>query len=105
MIIATRKLRLIGGEQDVEVPISIHMPVEDDRAWRCDYEIGWPGEPRISRALGVDGVQALQLAMFAIGIDLWATPYHHADQLIFEDGDPSYGFPAEFPRQVGRGDR
>ena len=49
----------------------------------------------------MDGVQALQLAMFAIGTELWANPYHHAGLLIFEDGYPGYGFPAELPREVG----
>lgn len=104
MIIATRRLRIIGDEHDVEVPVTIHMPVEDDRAWRCDYEIGWPQGPWAFRALGVDSVQALQLAMFAIGTDLWASSYHQAGLLIFEDDDPSYGFPAELPREVGRED-
>jgi hypothetical protein len=102
MIIAKRVLRIVDGEHEIEVPVTISMPVEDDRAWRCDYEVGWPHKPRRWRALGVDSVQALQLAMLAIGTELWANPFHHAGQLVFEDGDPSYGFPAELPRQVGR---
>lgn len=104
MIIARRTLRIMGDDGDVEVPISIHMPMEDDRCWRCDYEIGWPRKPLASRALGVDSVQALQLAMLGIGTHLWANRYHHAGLLVFEDDDPSYGFPAEHPREVGRED-
>jgi hypothetical protein len=104
MTIARRTLRIIGNEHNLEVPITIHMPVEVDRCWACDYEIGWPSKPLTSRALGIDGVQALQLAMFSIGTELWANPYHHAGLLIFEEEGPSYGFPAEFPREVGRED-
>jgi hypothetical protein len=104
MIIAKRILRIMGDDADVEVPIAIHLPVEDDRSWRCDYEIAWPRKPRIFRAYGVDGVQALQLAMLAIGTELWANPYHHAGLLIFRDDEPGYGFPAELPREVGRED-
>jgi hypothetical protein len=104
MIIASRILRIMGDEHDVEVPVAIHLPVEVDRAWRCDYEIGWPRNPRTFRAFGVDGVQALQLAMFAIGTELWASHYHHAGLLIFKDDNPGYGFPAELSRQVGRED-
>jgi hypothetical protein len=80
------------------------MPVEDDRCWRCDFEIGWPSAPRRSSAYGVDAVQALQLVMFNIGIELMVSQWHAAGQLIFEDADPAYGFPAELPPSVGRED-
>lgn len=102
VIIAKRILSIVEGEHRIEVPVTISMPIEDDRSWRCEYEIGWPHRPVTRRAFGVDGVQALQLAMFAIGTELWANPYHHAGQLVFFDGDPSYGFPAELPKEVGR---
>lgn len=101
MIIATRMLRLMGDDGDVEVPVRLHMPVEDDRAWRCDYEIGWPRKPYAFRSFGVDAVQALQLAMWSIGIALHASPYHRSGQLIFEEEDPGYGFPTEPQREAG----
>ena len=104
MIIATRIFRIIGDDDDVEVPVHIHMPVEDDRCWRCDYELGFPRHPRKFHAYGIDGVQALQLAMFALGAELWANPWHHAGQLIWIDDDPTYGFPAELPEEAGRED-
>jgi hypothetical protein len=97
MMMATRTLRLIGDDGDIEVPVSIHMPVEDDRAWRCDYEIGWPRTPRAYRAFGYDGMQALVLALSAIAIDLYTSRYHHAGLLIWDDNDAGYGFP------LGRG--
>ena len=102
MIIAKRVLWLLDDGIKTEVPVTIHAPEEDDRAWRCDWGIGWPGQPFAQRALGVDGVQALQLAMYSIGTHLVVSSYHKAGLLIFEEDDPSYGFPAEFPREVGR---
>ena len=102
MIIATRILRIMGDDDDVKVPIHIHMPVEDDRSWRCDYEICWPRKPRLSKAYGVDAVQALQLAMFAIGTELWANPWHHAGLLAWFDEGSEYGFPENLPPSVGR---
>ena len=99
MIIATRILRVTGGDGDVGVPVHIYMPVEDDRAWRCDYEIGWPGGPKRSRALGVDGVQALQLVMLAISVDLRISSYHRSGTLRLEDDEPGYGFPTEMQRE------
>lgn len=101
MVIATRILRLAGveGDVDVDVPINIYMPVQDDRAWRCDYEIGWPGEPKQYRALGVDGVQALQLVMLSISVDLRVSSYHRSGMLRFEDDTPGYGFPTELQRE------
>ena len=99
MIIATRILRVAGDDGDVEVPVHIHMPVEDDRAWRCDYEIGWPEEPRHYRAFGFDGVQALQLVMLSISVDLRISSYHRSGTLRFEDNEPGYGFPTEVQRE------
>ena len=102
MIIATRIMKLIGDNGDIELPIHLHAPSEDDRCWRCDYEIGWPRNPHRASAYGVDGVQALQLAMSAIGTDLQLSPYHRAGLLIFEETDPGYGFPAGLPPDAGR---
>jgi hypothetical protein len=102
MIIATRILRLIGDDGDIEVPVTIHMPVEDDRAWRCDVEIGWPRLRFADRVLGVDAVQALQLAMLRIGIQLEASQYHRAGLLIFEEDHPGYGFPIGLAPEAGR---
>ena len=99
MIIATRILRVAGDDGDVEVPVHIHMPVEDDRAWRCDYEIGWPEEPRRYRAFGFDGVQALQLVMLSISVDLRISSYHRSGTLRVEDNEPGYGFPTEVQRE------
>ena len=102
MVIATRMLRIMGDDGDVAVPIHIHAPVEDDRSWRCDYEIGWPHSPRRYHSFGFDAVQALQLVNFMIGIDLQVSPYHQAGLLIFEDTDPGYGFPAQLPPDITR---
>lgn len=93
MIIATRILRLIGDDGDTDVPVSIHAPVEDDRSWRCDYEIGWPHKPRRFHSYGQDATQALILGFQMIAIDLYTTEYHRAGLLIWDEEEAGYGYP------------
>jgi hypothetical protein len=35
-------LKLDAGGGGIDVPITIHLPVDMQDHWRCDYEIGWP---------------------------------------------------------------
>ncbi len=66
MVIAEREFCCGAGAAHIRV----FAPQPDGRDWRCDYEIAWPGRPRRSYAMGVDGFQALQLAMFSVATDL-----------------------------------
>lgn len=69
------------------------MPELEGSAWRCAYEIGWPDGSRASAAYGVDAVQALELAMQKIGIELYMSDAHEAGALVWERPGGGYGFP------------
>ena len=98
MIIATRVLQIIAaGSDSFSVEIRVFKPVVDDRSWACHYEIDWPNATRESAAHGVDAVQAINLAMAKIGTELYASSYHQAGTLVFEEPGNGYGFPVPKP--------
>ena len=66
--IATRTLT--AGSDDVVVTIGKPEPFEDGDDYYCPYAIDCLGKKKLSYAGGVDAVQALQLAMKKIGVDL-----------------------------------
>lgn len=91
--IATRTLRIVEGEDEQEVIVRLFMPEDDGDAWKCAYEIGWPGKPRIYHAVGQDAVQALLLAMQQVGIELYTSAQHNAGTLVLDVPGQGYGFP------------
>ncbi len=93
MIIASRSLKLRQGSADFEVPVRIHAPRKNDAEWICDYEIGWPEGARNSYAGSLDAVQALQLALQKIGIELYTSEHHKAGHLRSGNAWNGYGFP------------
>jgi len=94
MIIATRvlKLREAGGEIDVPVRIAMPEP-EPDGQWTCRYEIGWPHGVRAFAVGGFDAVQALQLALAAVGTELYTSDAHAERRLRWHRPGGGYGFP------------
>jgi hypothetical protein len=94
MIIAQRTLKILTGAQaGSAVLIVVHMPSKDGDGWSCIYEIGWPERPRKSQGAGVDAVQALNIAMQKIGIELYLSSYHAQGSLEFQGTGKGYGFP------------
>jgi hypothetical protein len=93
MQFARRRLAVLdnGALRDVEV--RVFSPEEEDRAWICRYEIDWPERVRKGAGFGVDGVQALTIALQNIGVELYASPYHRAGTLVFDKAGNGYGFP------------
>lgn len=92
MIIAKRELQVERAGAAVPLIIELHQPIQKGRAWKCDFVIHWPAKPHRGHAMGVDGVQALFLAMQMVGTLLYASQYHAAGQLKWSDGG-GYGFP------------
>lgn len=93
MVIATRVLSLDTGNKEIAVPVRLHAPEREGRAWTCVFEIGWPeGQTRIS-AHGEDAFQALIVALQMIAINLYTSDHHKAGRLHSEGWQGGYGFP------------
>lgn len=94
MEIASRTLTLHREGTEVEIPISLFCPRQQGKgAWSCRYEIGWPEGSKAKDIWGIDSFQAIILALRAIGTDLYASSYHQAGQLYFENPGTGFGFP------------
>jgi hypothetical protein len=61
---------LVMGADAVIVTIGKPQPFDDGEDYFCPYSIEHAGQKKVSYAGGIDTVQALQLAMKKIGIDL-----------------------------------
>jgi hypothetical protein len=93
MLIGIRVLHVTTGAGAVAVPVSIFQPVDEDGAWQCRYEIGWPDAVRESAAWGADALQALHLAMQKIAVDLYGSDAHREGRLSWPGQGVGYGFP------------
>jgi hypothetical protein len=93
MKIAQRVLILRESDRDTEIPITIFSPVQDKPgAWYCRYDVGWPEGLRSSEAWGVDGIQALLIALGKIGAELYTSNYHKSGRLQWREQGEGYGF-------------
>ncbi len=99
MILATRNLKLRSDNgSEVEIPICIYLPEQTgDRAWSCKFEIEWPDYTSSLSAGGVDGMQALVLALQLIGTTIYASEYHGSGNLFYDRPGSGYGFPIAPP--------
>jgi hypothetical protein len=94
MLIARRVLALRSVGRIIDVPIEIFLPEQvSGGMWRCRYAVQWPDATWSHAAQGVDGVQALSLALEMIGAVLYASDYHKSGNLYFEVPGKGYGFP------------
>jgi uncharacterized protein DUF6968 len=80
---------------DIEVPVRLFLPEQDDRMWVCRYEIDWPDRRRAYFAAGIDGMQALTLAIRIIGVEIYASEYHESGRLRWFEQGSGYGFPVD----------
>jgi hypothetical protein len=98
VIIATRTLYIkaaAGSPRGFD--IRVYQPEKVGTSWQCRYEIDWPRGLRKSAAQGVDGVQALTIALQKIGTELYTSAYHRDGTLGFETTRRGYGFPVPKP--------
>ena len=94
MLIANRILTLRSGNNKIEIPIRVFTPEKStDGSWFCRYEIDWPNEQHRVAIGGFDSMQALFLALQAIGAEIYSSNYHKAGQLHWEAPGKGYGFP------------
>jgi hypothetical protein len=93
MVILKRVLKFDVNGREIDVPINIHQPVDQEDCWQCDYEIDWPNASKRSKAYGVDSIQSLLLAMQIIGAELYASEAHRSGKLKWDRPGGGYGFP------------
>lgn len=91
-VIASRTLRLGTGVDRVTVSIGAPKPYPDGKDFFCPFRIEGLGDDQVKYVGGVDAVQALQLAMHRIGVELYASP-HAATLRWIDPDDPDLGFP------------
>ncbi len=95
MIVATRVLTLRRATGDVEIPIRIFAPEQQDVDWGCRFEIEWPEGMQTLTTGGVDAVQALDHALKAVGANLYTSQHHTSGELVWLEPGDGYGFPVE----------
>jgi hypothetical protein len=95
-IMASRMLTMQVDGDEVEVPVSIYLPIDKHDHWSCDYEIGWPDRRRRGKANGIDAVQALLIAMQMVGIELYTSEAHKSGNLKLDEPGGGYGFPLSY---------
>jgi hypothetical protein len=94
MLIASRALTLRNGDDETQIPIRIFAPEkESSGAWSCRFEIDWPDKKSIKTIFGFDSIQAIVLALQAIGAEIYTSSYHKSGQLFFDKPGTGYGFP------------
>lgn len=97
-VVATRVLRLLGGEtspaKEVVVKIGKPKPFPDGRDYFCPYQITGLGDEKVQYSGGIDAIQALHFAIVAAGSDLFALNELCGGRLRW-DGDEhgDLGFP------------
>ncbi len=92
-VIASRTLKIRRATGDIDVPIRVFMLEPDAGSWKCQFEIGWPDQPKLAWSGGIDPMQALYLTLVHIGVDLYTSPYHEAGELMWDEPGEGYGFP------------
>jgi hypothetical protein len=90
--IATRRLVLRKGNETTDVLVHIGRPVQEEKAWRCDFQIDGLDDDEIHATWGVDGIQAMSLCLKHIGIYLESREEAKEGRLTFGKGT-DLGFP------------
>jgi hypothetical protein len=79
-----------------DVECRFFQPEEDGSDSLCRLEISWPEGPKSMTIYGVDGVQALSLAMQAAHAHLLAARERHGREVSWL-GETSLGLPGLLP--------
>jgi hypothetical protein len=92
-VIAERRLILDpDGTVTVRIGLPITRPGPPEESW-CPYQIEGLGAGKVRRAVGIDAIQSLWLALVAVGSALYASEEYQAGRLHSFPGDPDLGLP------------
>lgn len=93
-VIAERLLRAVGSDGlDVRVLVGLPYPFRDEPYdnYLCPYQVKGLGDAKVRHATGVDAVQALELALRILPVQLDVLRVQHPGQ--WEDASAGdYGF-------------
>lgn len=93
-VIADRRLSI--GKEELVVTIGKPQLFEDGADYYCPYAIEGAGKKEVGYAGGVDAVQALQLALKRIGVDLAQLAAKRGMPITwFPDTPGDTGFPSQ----------
>jgi hypothetical protein len=93
VVIAERRLFISGPSGQIEVPVRLFQPEQEDGMWICRYEIDWPDQKKSYFAAGFDSAQALVLALQTVGVEIYTSTYHETGSLGWHESYQGYGFP------------
>jgi hypothetical protein len=88
--------RSFAVDKDGSRRLDVHIfaPVKDGNDYRCHYELIESGETiRKGHAFGVDGIQALLLAIERTGIDVAVSKYGQENRLFWNGQNDDLGLP------------
>jgi hypothetical protein len=89
--VALREMSCERAGKREEVVVRFGRPFQENDYFICEYEIVISGELEAYQIIGIDSVQALQLAMFMAGSALQST--HGASNWSW-NGEPRTGLPS-----------
>ncbi len=93
-VIAIRKLSLDSSDREITVVLGRPQKITDSLGYDCEFQIRGIGSGEVKYARGLDAIQAIQSAMFLIGIDLEFMNQGVANKLRWEgDEEGDLGFP------------
>ena len=85
-----REFEFQGGPLPVRLYAPTATPHDD---FECHWEILWPQRAQRARAIGIDSMQALLLALVAVRAELMENPAYQAGKLTYLGGN-DLGFPS-----------
>lgn len=93
MLIATRSLGLRADGKTISFEVRVFAPEKKTTDWSCRVEVGWPDGMTSMEVGGIDSVQALTLALQAVGAQIYTSDHHAKGRLFWMDRGKGYGFP------------
>lgn len=95
--IASRVLHCQIEGKSEEVIVRLGLPMQEDDYFTCEYQISVAGRSEAHQIIGLDSIQALQLAMFMVGSALQSMPGATNWSC---NGKPYTGFPTSLDQPI-----
>jgi hypothetical protein len=83
--------RVFSGTGGCLVNVKVAVPTKTPDVadeWTCEYQIDGLGDGKTRKAFGVDGIQALLLALTYVSTKLYTSPDYESGELAWDGGLP-----------------